>query len=137
MTKRANHAGLVAAGLAVFGITLALFIQTSHYDFVNIDDIVYVRGNPHMTGAITFENIGWALTTMRYAACWMPLTWLSYMADVALFGVNPGAIHVVNAVYHACNATLLFLLLWTVFGRRIERCGRDPRTARGGGVSGR
>jgi hypothetical protein len=36
------------------------------------------------------------------------------MTDVALFGKHPSAFHVVNTVYHACNATLLFLLLWLV-----------------------
>ena len=58
---------------------------------MNIDDLVYVRGNDRVTSGLSLRNIGWALLSLRYAACWMPLTWLSYMTDVTLFGPNDPA----------------------------------------------
>src|SRR5262249_45187362 len=42
---------------------------------------------------------------------WHPLTWLSHMIDASLFGPDPGAQHLVNVLFHAANAVLLFVLL--------------------------
>jgi hypothetical protein len=47
---------------------------------------------------------------------WHPLTWLSHELDCQLFGLNAGAHHLVNVLFHAANAVLLFQL-W----RRLTR----------------
>src|SRR5262249_23105324 len=47
---------------------------------------------------------------------WHPLTWISHMVDVSLFGVKPGPHHLTNAVFHAANTVLLFLLLKAMTG---------------------
>jgi len=60
---------------------------------------------------LTREGVTWAVTNVGYACNWHPLTWISHMLDVQLFGVDPGAHHLVNAAFHALNAALLFLLL--------------------------
>src|SRR5207245_192416 len=46
-----------------------------------------------------------------------PLTWLSHMLDVQLFGVEPGWHHLVNVLLHAVDTVLLFLLLETATGK--------------------
>lgn len=107
----------VALGFALFVAALSPYCQTTDFDFVNLDDLGYVKGNPNMLGGLTLSNIGWAFTSIKYAGCWMPLTWLSFMTDVSLFGMKPGPIHVVNAVYHACNTVLLFALLAVLLAR--------------------
>lgn len=40
---------------------------------------------------------------------WHPLTWLSHMADVQLFGMNPRGHHLVNVAIHAVTALLIFV----------------------------
>ena len=40
------------------------------------------------------EGLRWAFGSF-YAANWHPLTWLSHMADVSLFGMDLGAHHLV------------------------------------------
>jgi hypothetical protein len=50
------------------------------------------------------------------AGNWHPLTWLSHMTDVELFGMNPGAHHVVSAGFHIANAILLMLALARLTG---------------------
>src|SRR4029077_1388255 len=40
-----------------------------------------------------------------------PLTTMSHMFDCQLFGVNPGAHHLVNVFFHSIAAVLLFILL--------------------------
>src|SRR5207302_9286925 len=42
---------------------------------------------------------------------WHPLTTISHMLDCQLFGVNPGAHHLVNVFFHSIAAVLLFVLL--------------------------
>src|SRR5207253_7785436 len=76
-------AALVAAGAFVYA-------PARHHEFVNFDDIQYVSQNPAVTGGLNGRSISWALTT-GHAGNWHPLTWLSHMLDVELFGLDPGA----------------------------------------------
>ena len=68
-----------------------------------------------MLGGLSWSNVAWAFTTM-HAANWHPLTWLSLMLDIQLFGPRPGALHLVNVLFHAVNAVLLFLILARMTG---------------------
>ncbi|MCX5795144.1 MAG: tetratricopeptide repeat protein [Elusimicrobia bacterium] len=42
---------------------------------------------------------------------WHPLTLVSHMIDVRLFGLRPAGHHLANLLFHACNVLLLFLLM--------------------------
>jgi tetratricopeptide (TPR) repeat protein len=95
--------GLVLAIFAVYG-------QTLRFGFVNYDDPDYVTGNAHVRGGITFDGIGWAFRH-SFAGNWFPLTWLSHMLDVQLYGLDAGLHHLTNIAIHALTAVLLFLVL--------------------------
>lgn len=41
-----------------------------------------------------------------------PVTWISHMADVSLYGLDPAGHHVTNVVLHVANVVLLLLVLW-------------------------
>ena len=96
-------------------VTLAVYLPVTRHDFVNCDDDVYITGNPMVQAGLTWAGIKWAFTT-SYAANWHPLTWLSHMADCQFFGLNAGAHHFVNLLFHAANTALLFLLFWRLTG---------------------
>jgi tetratricopeptide (TPR) repeat protein len=64
---------------------------------------------------LTWTGIKWAFTT-GHASNWHPLTWLSHMADCELFGLNPGAHHLVNVLFHTANVVLLLMLLLRLTG---------------------
>lgn len=96
--------------LALVIATLAVYIRTANFDFVNFDDPDYVVRNPHVRNGLTADNIGWAFTSTE-AANWFPLTRISHLLDVELFGVQPGPEHLVNASLHALAALLLFAFL--------------------------
>lgn len=81
-----------------------------NHAFVNFDDGGYVTSNQEVLSGLTGHGLRWAATAFRNAN-WHPLTWISHMTDVEFFGPEPGAHHVVNAVLHAVNAVLLFLVL--------------------------
>ena len=91
--------------------TLVVFLPASRFGFVNFDDTDYVTNNPFVKQGLTVAGIGWAFVTF-HACNWHPLTWISHMVDGTLFGLNPGAHHCVNVLFHAANAALLFGLLW-------------------------
>jgi protein O-mannosyl-transferase len=94
----------------LLALTLAVFWQTGDHQFINFDDPLYVTNNPHVKGGVTGGNVAWAFTT-THASNWHPLTWLSHMADVDLFGLNPRGHHLVSVFIHAASTLLLFLLL--------------------------
>jgi len=90
-------------------ITLLVYLPVRHYAFINFDDPEYVAGNPMVQAGLTWNGLQWAFTT-GHASNWHPLTWLSHMLDCQLFKLNPGRHHLVNVLFHAANAVLLFLL---------------------------
>jgi Flp pilus assembly protein TadD len=92
------------------GITLAAFWPVVHNDFVNYDDTAYVTENPHVLAGLSLANAGWVFRTSCLGN-WHPLTMLSHMMDVQLFGLNPGWHHCSSLCFHVANTVLLFLLL--------------------------
>ena len=99
---------LVIAVFAAFGGLL-------DSGFVQYDDPGYVTENTHVQKGLTGGSIAWAFTTTE-ATNWHPLTWLSHMMDVQLFGMNPGGHHLTSLLLHILNAILLFLLLFRMTG---------------------
>lgn len=99
---------LVAAVLLVYG-------RTRTFDFTNYDDDEYVTDNTHVLTGLNTGNVRWALTSF-HASNWHPVTWLSHMVDVQVFGVNSARHHLVNVAFHGANSVLLFLLLARITG---------------------
>lgn len=101
---------------AVLGAAvIAIYLQTRAFDFIAYDDLEYVSRNPVVGQGITPDGIRWALTTF-HKANWHPVTWMSHMLDVELFGMNPGMHHLVNASFHLMNTLLLFFVLALMTG---------------------
>ena len=96
-------------------ITLLVYLPVRHHEFLNYDDGGYVTENPMVQSGLTWAGVKWAFTTGELSN-WHPLAWLSHMLDCQLFGLDAGSHHLVNVVYHAVNAVLLFLLLLRLTG---------------------
>lgn len=109
---------LLCAFLGV--LTLAVYAQVGDFDFVQYDDQRYVTENPWVDPPFTEEGVRWAFTNRRNGN-WQPLTYLSHMLDVALFGQWAGGHHWMNVVLHAVNVMLLFGLLRMATGA-FYRC---------------
>ena len=90
--------------------TLVAFEPVRHNDFVSFDDRLYLTGNPEVRQGLSAGGVVWAFTT-THATNWHPLTWLSHMLDVELFGMEPAAHHAANVILHAGAALLLLLFL--------------------------
>jgi protein O-mannosyl-transferase len=107
---------LVSAALLV-AITVAAFWRVGRNDFLNYDDNLYVTDNWQVQHGLSAESVKWAFGS-EHAYNWHPLTWLSHMTDVSLFGVKPGPMHLINLCIHLAGALLLLgFLIYTT--RRV------------------
>ena len=114
--------GKIVAGPGAFltaaiigGITLLVFGGAIHCGFLRLDDDMYVTANPHVSGGWSFPGISYAFSTTE-GGSWMPVTWLSYLADTSLWGSGAAGYHATNVILHSVNAGLLFLGLLLLTG---------------------
>jgi protein O-mannosyl-transferase len=96
--------------LSLAAVTLLVYFQTFGYGFVHYDDDHYVYENPMIQAGISAKGLAWAFTAF-YQANWHPLTWISYLLDYQLFGLNAGVEHAVNLIFHMGAMVFLFLAL--------------------------
>ena len=96
---------------SIFIIILILYIDVINYDFVNYDDDTYILNNINIHNGLTLKSIKWAFTNF-YVSNWHPVTWLSHMLDIQLFGLKPGWHHFTNLLIHIINTICLFLILY-------------------------
>jgi Flp pilus assembly protein TadD len=116
MEKRLHLPGPAALSLILLAaLTLAVFAPVISFQFINVDDGVYVTANPHIQQGLTWHNAAWSLTALE-AANWHPITWLSHMLDVTLFGLHPGGHHAVSLLIHILNVMLIFVWLRSMTG---------------------
>ena len=108
-----RHSILIVFALG--GAVAAAYWPVRHFGFVRFDDPTYVTENPHVLQGWSLESIAWAFTS-GYGANWHPITWLSHMLDVQLYGLDGGAHHVTNVVLHAASAAVLFAVLFRMTG---------------------
>jgi|GEM_PF-4500189 len=102
---------LVFFSLAVAVLTFLIYRQTGTFAFIPSDDMIYVCGEPHVTNGVTVAGLKWAFTTQNQTCNWHPLTFISLMVDVSVFGVTPGPTHLHNVILHLVNSVLLFIFL--------------------------
>ena len=81
--------------------------------FIHIDDPTYVLQNPNVLAGLTGKSVAWAFTSVS-PSYWCPLTWLSLMLDVSVWGAgvaHPEGFHATNVLLHIANVVLVYLLL--------------------------
>jgi tetratricopeptide (TPR) repeat protein len=115
-----RHFGAAKARPRLIALLLALITLLAYWpvlrdSFINYDDQVYVTDNHVVQNGLTWAGVQWAFTA-GHASNWHPVTWLSHMMDCELFGLNAGAQHYVNVLFHAANTVLLLLLLFRLTG---------------------
>jgi len=98
-------------GIVIF----AVYWQVISHDFVVYDDLEYVAENNHIQNGLCLESALWSFTAIK-AGNWHPLTWLSHIFDVHLYGMDPGKHHLTSLILHVINSMLLFLVLKRMTG---------------------
>ena len=115
--KEGKNRGLLLtlSGFLLLAVGL-VFGQTVRSGFVNFDDGLYVYENAHVLHGLSPREIVWAFTHL-HAGYWIPLCWLSFMADNQFFGPGASGYHLTNVLLHAATTVLLFLVLRRMSGR--------------------
>jgi protein O-mannosyl-transferase len=107
------------APLIIIGLVAILYLQVRDHGFIEFDDPNYVTSNPWVLGGMSWSSFGWAWSTFD-CANYHPVTWLSYLLDIRLFGMWPGGIALENALLHAINGCLV---LWLFSALGCSRWG--------------
>jgi protein O-mannosyl-transferase len=103
--------GIVLVALVFVALNLIIYAPSLKYGFLQFDDSLYVTENAGVARGLSWAGFSWAFN-VGYAANWHPLTWLSHMLDVQLYGMAGESHHLTNVVLHILNSLLLFWLLY-------------------------
>jgi tetratricopeptide (TPR) repeat protein len=105
-----RHAPDLTIGAGLVGAVLVAFSGVFGNGFVNFDDPLYITANPFTQQGLSAATVVWAFTT-NHGANWHPLTWLSLMLDVDLFGLDPLGHHAMSLGLHGLNTVLVFIFM--------------------------
>jgi protein O-mannosyl-transferase len=111
--SEANKTLKIALCIFLAVSTFAVYSQIQDHEFINYDDDIYVTNNKHVQAGLTQDSVRWAFTA-SFNGNWHPVTWLSHMLDVQLFGTSGH--HLTSLLFHIFNALLLFLILLRMTG---------------------
>jgi hypothetical protein len=112
-TERLLHFA-VSAGLLL--LVYCVYSRVAAHEFLSFDDNSYVYDNNQVLKGLTWDGFIWACRTTQ-THNWHPLTHLSQMLDVQLFGLNAGAHALHNVFLHGVASVLLYLLGVRLTGR--------------------
>jgi len=105
----------VAWTIGTLTFLLYLPVLLNGHEFIQLEDFRYVVSNPVVQGGLSSESLT-AVPTTIVANNWHPVTLLSHMLDVQLFGMLPTGHHTASILLHAANAGLLFYVLARMSG---------------------
>lgn len=100
----------ILINLTLLIVTFAVYGRIVGHDFIVLDDIDNIKNNLHLQEGFTLEALRWAFTT-THSGNWHPITWLSHILDMQLYGLKPGGHHLTNLLLHTANTLLLFRFL--------------------------
>jgi tetratricopeptide (TPR) repeat protein len=109
VSTSASRAGVGAISALLVAGTFLVYADVRTHEFIPLDDGVHLVDVRALHGGLTGANLVWAF--QPYRTSWMPLTWISYMVDVELFGLEPASTLLVNVAIHALSSVLLLLVL--------------------------
>ena len=101
--------------VALLVITVVAYWPVFSNGFVNYDDPGYVLQNHFVQTGLTPPSFAWAWRA-TIMANWHPVTWISHMADVQMFRLNPAGHHGSSLFLHVLNVLLLFFLFLKATG---------------------
>ena len=104
-----------AVAIALVLLVIIVYYRVGGHSFIVMDDEDYVSKNDIVKAGLSEEGIRWAFSTF-HAGNWHPLTWISHMADVELFGVDAGRHHLMNVLFHSANTLLVLFVFLRMTG---------------------
>jgi protein O-mannosyl-transferase len=109
----------LVGALIAFVLAVVAFLPALDNGFVKFDDPSAITENLVMQRGLTAETVRWAFRTIHLGN-YSPLTVLSHLLDVTLFGLDPAGHHATSIFWHAVASALLVVAMrsltqqWTV-----------------------
>ena len=97
-------------------VVLVLYGRTLSFEFLKLDDQLYIQNLSWVREGPTLSGIYQAFSR-PVGNIYMPLVLISFMVDAGLYGLWPGGFHLTNALFHAVNVLLLFLVFRRFSGK--------------------
>ncbi|MFQ5737279.1 MAG: tetratricopeptide repeat protein [Thermodesulfobacteriota bacterium] len=126
---RPGNRKILLACIALAAIAFLVYLPAVSNGFVNWDDQAYVYENPFIRSL----DIRWLLTT-EVMGNWHPLTMLSFVADYAIWGLDPRGYHLVNVILHSLNTGLVAAFAYLFFRAAERRDGAPTGTEHSGAL---
>jgi len=104
---------IVRGGLCL--ATVAVYLQMADHAFIEYDDNVFITENPHLALGLSWEGVRWAFFE-PYKEYWIPLTYLSWLAEYEVAGLDPRLHHLDSLWLHLGSTLLLFGFLTRTTG---------------------
>jgi tetratricopeptide (TPR) repeat protein len=109
-TFTAGQGIVILLSLFIVVVTLSVYAQTRDFAFLNYDDPIYTTDNDVVQKGLTLSGVIWAFTEgTSHTNYWAPLTWITFLIDHELYGLDPGGYHITNVLFHVLNSLLLFI----------------------------
>lgn len=91
---------------------LVVFVYggVGQFSYVSLDDPLYIYDNRWVAEGLNKDTFIWAFTN-NHAGVWAPFTWLSFLIESSVRGVDAALTHWVNVVLHLINSLLVYCLL--------------------------
>lgn len=106
---------IIASGLVVL-IAIAYWPVAGN-GFVELDDRAFLVENPAVRAGLDAGGVAWAFSTTADSN-WIPLSWLTLLADQEIHGLSPKGTHITSAILHGLACVLIFLALARMTGAR-------------------
>tara|TARA_R110002096_G_scaffold8045_1_gene34044 strand:- start:1079 stop:2986 length:1908 start_codon:yes stop_codon:yes gene_type:complete len=92
----------------IFFLVFYVFKSSLGYDFV-WDDREIIVNNAHIR-SFSYDSLIWAFTT-RFGGNYLPLTWLTFIVDYQVWGLESYGYRLVNIIVHGINSILLMFVI--------------------------
>lgn len=89
-------------------VTAITFVPSLNNDFVEWDDYVNLMKNAGFRG-LDGAALRWDFTNVLMGH-YIPITWLTFSVDYAIWGMRPFGYHLTNLLLHVANTLLFFLV---------------------------
>lgn len=106
----------LAAAFGLAAILIALYWPVVDFRLIDYDDHRYIAENGSLREGLTPETVVSAFTAPDPREYYLPLTYISFMADVEIFGMAARGFHLTNILLFAVDMAMLLLLLWRMTG---------------------
>ncbi len=104
-------------------IAVVAFLPVLNNGFVNWDDDRNLLYNSEYRG-LGEAQVRWAFTTFLMGH-YIPVTWVSFGLDYAVWGMRPFGYHLTNLLLHAANTALFYLVSLRLLAAARPALGHD------------